>query len=254
MLNEQEMGPSRDQMRFGFLLAFLSAAVAIPVVGLLAFEKPSPGTVGFFVRGPYFWPKLIWCEILLAVLCLGGVWQSGGRLLRQRQQTGGGIVVQLVVIAKACYWSLALLLASVFLPDNMQHWEVIAQVLLLVITIGFLASLTIARGLQTHGQTPIPPEVKRPDQLVALLASIEPVAAGSSPGSVTSLKSLKERINYSLPRVGRIASSLKYREIAGEIEALCAAIESQNQPSAVNEHISRIDRKLTLLVTELAGH
>lgn len=253
MLNEREMGPSREQMRFGFLLAFLSAAVAIPVVGILAFEKPTPGTAGFFVRGPYFWPRLIWCEIVLAVLCLGGAWQMGGRLLRQRQQTGSAIVVQLVLITKACYWSLALLLASVFLPDNMQHWEVIAQALLLVITFGLLASLTIARGLQTHGQTPIPPEVKRPDELVALLASVEPVAVGSSPGCVTNLKSLKDRINYSLPRAGRIASSLRYREIAGEVQALCAAIESQKQPSAVNEHISRIDRKLALLLTELAG-
>lgn len=254
MSNEPEMGPSREQMRSGFLLAVLSAVVAIPVVGLIAFEKPSPGTLGFFVRGPYFWPKLIWCEIVLAALCLGGVWQPGGRLLHQRQQTGGGIVVQLVVIAKACYWSLALLLASVFLPDNTQHWAVIAQVVLLVITVGFLASLTIARGLQTDGQTPIPPGVKRPDQLVSLLASIEPVAAGSLPGSIASLKSLRERINYSLPRVGRIAASVRYQEIAQEIESLCATIDSQKQSNDVNDQISRLDRKLTLLVSDLTGH
>ena len=246
------MGPSGSRTRIGFLIALISIAVAIPVIGLLAFQSPESPNAGNLVRGQYFIFKLLWCEFLLLVLFVGCIKGLGGQLLRQRQQTGGGIVVQFAIIANACLCSLLILGVSVFLPEKYQQWILIAQIIIVVAAIILVATVTAGRDLQNDGIVPLQDGVKRPDQLVAQIASLENIIISNHPVSAASIKTIKERINYSLPRVGKIAASAMYLDIVKDIESLCAAIESQNGSATINELCGKVDRKITLLIADIA--
>ena len=189
--------------------------------------------------------------MVLSMGCFKGL---GGQLLRQRQQTGGGIVVQFAIIAKACLWSLLILGISIFIPETYQQWILIAQIIIIIAAIILVATVTAARDLQNDGIVPLPYGVKRPDQLVAQITSLEHIIISKHPGSAASIKTIKEHINYSLPRVGKIATSAMYLDIVKDIESLCAAIESQDGSATINELCGKVDRKITLLISDIAGN
>jgi hypothetical protein len=254
MLHQGSMGPSGSKARIGLLIALIFIAVAIPVIGLLVFQSPEPPNAGILVRGQYFIFKLLWCEFLLVVLSVGCIKGLGGELLRQRQQTGGGVVVQFAIIAKACLWSLLILGVSVFLSEKYQQWILIAQIIVVIAAITLVATVTAARVLQNDGIVPPPDGVKRPDQLVAQIGALENIIFSKHSVSAASIKTIKERINYSLPRVGKIATSVIYLDIVKDIESLCDAIESKNGSAAINELCGKVDQKITLLIAEITGN
>lgn len=252
MLKESMMGPQHGSPHRLTTWTLLTCAIAVVVVGMLLFASPDGSEhKTFLVRGPYFWQKVVWCEVLLCILWFGGFRVPSDQLSVQRQQTGGGTVVASAAITNACLWSALILFGSVFLPDDQQRWFVIAQVLIFVTCLVVVMSVGHARRLQNDGIAPIPADVKDPEQLVAQLTVHERRLIMSNPQLARAIKSIRERINYSLPRAGNISTSSRYLELTRQVDALCAILGSEGADTFPSAHIRELDDSVTRLVAEL---
>lgn len=252
MLNRLSMGPSAAAVRLASLVAWLATTVAVAVFAVGSFHAPSDTQSGFWVRGAYFWQKLLWFEVTLLMWFIANVF-FGAKVLRERQQTGGGVVFAWQAWHIGIIGVLVLTAASSVASDRNQWWFVVAQLIVLSGVIFGASAATIARRMQNFDVSPIASDIRRPDELKALLATAESLCRTSHQPIAAELKALREKLTYSLPRVGQISKSTRYARLALETEELCAAIEQGRVPGPGSLAVSRLDVAFELLRHELSS-
>ena len=242
----------RPSLKAGFsvvpVLVVLGAAVAIPT--LVTDVQPS-AELGMWTRGRYFWPKVIAFE---AVLFAG--WFSAKVLARRvfsrPKMTGGAAVTDFVVLAIGFGLLLALIAASAFVPDDVLGWFIAGGVLVAVATALLQSALLTAAAAQDVGLATPTGGVPSPEKLVALLRAVECSELAQEPETSAEIKRLREIIAHSLPRVGRIASSVTYAAIADEISSLHASSEGVGDAKRLHESCRQIMTLLNRLQVEFS--
>lgn len=252
MLTIEQMGPNPKTTRLLSIITFLITIFAIAIVGLLVFPDNEPVN-SFWKRGDFFWVKLLWCEVLFCFAWFFGLQFPFLNLLGQRQQTGGAILATSSVVVSNCAWSYFILFVSAFLPDGRQYstFLIVAQIALIVNCFWQVMILSHARHLQNDGVIPISPSTKQPEALIAQLSISEKSIAAKDESLARSIKALYEKLNYSLPRVGKIASSSRYFSLANNIDLFCNSIDINSDLTEVRLELEKIDRELVLLIAEL---
>jgi len=235
------------------IITYGAIAIAVPSVAMLLFSDGVVGNSSFWVRGGYFWHKLLWAEVVILLAWWGGAFLNSA-VMHERKLVGGAFVTNAVVFQLGCFSSLLLLLAGTFLEAEHTYWLVVAQILLVVATMLVLALVGGSRNYQADGLVPIESAIQNPDQLAARLTLVETLLKTEPHEAQRSLKALRERIDHSLPRRGRIASLQSYRAFAKEVEALCRVIERDDRSVDMQQEAARIDRVLSSLLSDLASH
>ena len=252
MLNANEMGSSTKSTSLLAIITFISTAILIAIIGMLIFTENSPPNA-FFGRGEYFWGKLIWCEVLFFSAWYFGLQCSFKSLLGQRQQTGGAIPVISYSILSTVFFSYLILLISLFVP-NVRIYNVllfIAQLIVIVICLWKVMVLSYSRNLQNDGIVPIPEGVKTPASLVVQLALIEKSFFSGDSSIPKRVKILREKINYSLPSIGKISSSEKYIMLVSKIEVLTLLSENGVDEAELVRELNEMEGMLSHLISEL---
>jgi hypothetical protein len=265
---------TRNQLSIVTLVGFVVTGLAIlgVILTLLPAEQHSL----------YFWQRIGWLEFLNLL-----VWAAWSGFLvpaldrvTGRQGISGitpaiGIVVTLYAVFSAAIMVLHALLTNEDLyyfiePIRLDYpiatWileqyslplQIIIAAIALVILIFFYISLIGVRV----GTERLPAEISTPYQLGALLRSYEdtlPKEAGSNELK-DSIKALREKLTYSLPPVGSIASSQGYAELSGEIKGFCSQLQTISAPGehlpeiykTTSEQARRLQSKVALIVEGL---
>ena len=236
-------------MHISALLTLMAASVIIP----LLISNPSIlGDSGVFVRGRYFWPKIIFFELFLL---LG--WTAGKPVTRKMLNIRwmiGGAAVTIWVIWNLVYGLILLLFVfSAFLPDDKLGWCVAIGVFFVAIATIFIAAAAHSGEAQLVGIKQLPEDIPSTSTLTSQLHAAEFMLPASETLSLAEIKQVRERIFYSIPSFGKIASSSNYAELAVEVRLLIELAKSQGSAERIFESCRNANILLDRVRAELSG-
>lgn len=190
-------------------------------------------------RSPFFWYRVLWTAFLATMM-----WASGGALIMgaadrdvDRQQTAGLLpAVGLVVISYAAASFIVMLLFMLVADGNSpSKANLVVQVILAGTAGVFCAFLSLARSSSSSGLATFPPGIPAPTVLATHIEEQEQrcKSMGTDAAQIAAeLKQLRETIEYSLSRVGSIASSDNYKGFATKVLDFCADLSTADSGSA----------------------
>ena len=245
MLQNNQIGPTQSHVSVISIATYLVSAISILTIGVIIFNETDE-VKNIFTRGEFFWHKLIWVEILFFVFWYFGLQMSFSNMLKQRQQTGGAIFAISEAVSIACLSSFALLSLSVFFGDSSGSlkFTFFAQVLIIVLCLWKVMVLSQARILQNDGLAILHYSIVPPKILAAKLLTLEKYSLDERPELSKRIKSLREKITYSLPSYGNISRSTGYTSLISQIDQL---IEHTNKLNNITEIDASVDRAEILL-------
>ena len=193
---------------------------AFAAIGLLLFSEKEPAD-SFWYRSELFTIRLVWFEVLFSVGWFAGIVAPIHHLLKYRQQVGGGYLAITASVINATVLSIIVLFLSLFFPRNRfyDNLPVAIQIGIFLFCLIKIFLLKYAQSCQVDGLNVIPTNVKTPEQLLGMLTICEQQPIVIDKYS-TAVKRVKQKIKYSLPQAGKIASSEHYKELAATIEKL----------------------------------
>lgn len=209
-------------------------------------------------RSVHFWPRVLWTEFLILL-----VWAYFGGYVAvlfskdDRIRGLGGIMPALgIIVFSYAIMSFALMLVSAYLPPS--DWagrihmagQVVRFAGAVVIGVFLCFSLFMAR----HGAEPIPNTIESPSQLAQSLRFQENRLSTSDSNRtierrhdlLKAIKSLREKITYSLQHVGAIGQNQHYRDFSHEISLVCEKL------GAIDLNASESSVTAANLVSEMA--
>lgn len=207
-------------------------------------------------RSPYFWQRILWAIFLAGLVwAFVGGFVSNALLGRKESRGDGGILPAFGVLAVGyAAASLTLMLLQAWSPENelLNRFHLAGQIVLLAAVGIVCVLLNISRTASAHGTEPIPEGVRSPAALSSLIKAEENRLAQSEPRkdleSLPSLlKTLRERIQYSLPHVGEIGVMSEYRVFAESVEKIC------HDTSEIVQHPADAGNRLSLLKQEVSN-
>lgn len=218
-------------------------------------------------RSPYFWHRILWAQFLAALIwAFVGGFVSNALLGRKAPRAEGGIspAFGFVVTAYASL-SAALMLFHAFLPENdfLNRYHLAGQILLMALAGTVCVFLNISRTAAAHGIEPMPDGVRSPAELGTLLKTEESRLQGDKQNGVESLavvlKTLRERIQYTLPHVGEVGTRGDYKAFATAVEKVCQKVAAnsrvtapaENQTNALTREVSDLTLKVELIADSL---
>jgi hypothetical protein len=255
-LSEKEgkslLGPSVKQLPnlpISALLALMAASATIP----LLISSPSIlGDAGVFVRGQYFWPKLIFFEIIL--LIGWGAGQPIAQKMRESRWMVGGAAVTIWVVWNLAYGLfLLLIILSSFVPDDKIGWSIAFGFFLAASTTVVIAAVAQSVESQLVGIEQLPPAATVTATLTAQLRAAESMLPASEASTLIEIKRVRERISYSIPSVGKIAASTTYAELATEVRLLLDLVTTRGSTERIIESCRNANLLLDRVRTELSG-
>jgi hypothetical protein len=206
-----------------------------------------------------FWYRVFWTAALNTIFWFGA---SGWFNIKS---AGIAIVPSLsFVIGLTCLFSFGLMLFAAFQPTflNIQHYHIAAQIVL------FALSALISTGLQVAGHyaatdTVLPPNAaKSPlvlcDTLELLERSLSAHTSATDTKLAQNLKSLREKIRYSLQDSPKTRVNPEYVSFVGSVESLCATTESTVSSGLpadnleLNSAISKLISQVQILSSSMA--
>ena len=199
-------------------------------------------------RSVYFWYKVAWVEFLAVV-----VWAYlGGASWSITPATGKGVLGALsgYGLLVFCYAGMSFLL--VLLGNWLGRGQWVAQFGLMLGFALLYVTLDLARVGAVVGAEPIPSEIRAPLELAAMLRLHEDrLWTSSSEAGIRRLseaiKVLRERLQYSLPHVGRLGQIQEYHEFARQTEAFCSDLQDLPVDSPEQATVARFrDRAMRL--------
>jgi len=205
-----------------------------------------------------FWYRVFWTAALNALFWFGA---SGWFNIKS---TRIAIVPSLsLVIGLTCLLSFSLMLFTAFHPTfaNIHHYHIAVQIVL------FALSALLAVGLQVAGHyaasgTELPPAAaKSPlvlcDSLELLERTLSATSGAGHKEIAQSLKSLREKVRYSLQDSPKTRVNPAYSTFIIEVESLCNTPElstvSSGLPLGRIEEIKTIISKLTSQVSVISS-
>ena len=104
------------------------------------------------------------------------------------------------------------------------------------------------RDLQNDGMKTLPEGVKTPDDLVNELQLLE-TSNDLTDDEKKVIKRIREKIKYSLPRVGRISTSENYKLLVEEIESF-SKISAEERTKQLASFEAGVMKKILMLQNE----
>jgi len=247
MLQEKQID---TKTKFSLLIAvYPICIISFVAIGLLLFSEQEPAD-SFWCRSSLFYIRLIWFEALFSIGWFAGIVEPVRHLLKYRQQIGGGYLAMASSVLNATVLSIIVLFISIFFPrsrfyDNLPIAVQIGIFLFCVIKI-FL--LKYAQSCQVDGLNVIPTNIKTPEQLLGMLTICEqqPIVIDKF---AIAVKRVKEKIKYSLPQAGKIASSENYKKLAAAVEALHDKI-MEGQYDSISTDLLIIERNIVETIAD----
>jgi hypothetical protein len=213
------------------VVGFLITAITIAVLPMLIVQPEN--------RSEYFWQRILWTEFLAIIF-----WVFQGNFIAVVFPTGkdskglAGMLPSLgIVITFYTTASLILLLVHAWYPNNevLNHFHLPAQVVIAAIALLTSIFLTYSLPAPGYDAEPIPRELKSPSELGMLLHTEEDRFSpsglkGNIQDEVISLynaiKSLREKLIYSLQGVGAIGTNQNYIGFVKDVQTFCQDISS----------------------------
>ena len=233
----------------GFVVTAI-AVVAIPCVLISQAD-----------RTVQFWPRISWA-LFLTLLAWGSVAAfTGVATARSRGVSGvAGITpaaLLLVILYAAISFGLMLAHVLVGPGDTANRMFLAVQIAAAVgLAIVLLALLSARRGA-VAGAESIPADISTPTQLAALIRHEEArLSAAEAAFLVSQMRTLREKITYSLHWVGAIGRNEDYRRFATDVSDVCttaAALkaDSQSDVDTLRGRFEELIRRVDLIVEML---
>ena len=199
-------------------------AIAFAAIGFLLFDA-DPTAKGFWVRSDLFYVRLVWFEMVFFFAWFGAFVGPIGEIFGRPRQTGGVPIAIAASVCNAALLSMVMLFCWLFLPRSRFYdtLPIALQIIIAVVCIVKVVMLRIAGAAILAGMDRIPADVKTPDQLSAMLTIClkQPIVEDRY---FKTLEKCKNKVDHSLPRVGKIARSADYKSLAEKTEALYDAL------------------------------
>lgn len=249
MLNSTQMDPQNKSGSILWVAWLPIVMVVSAIVGLLLFSPDEPAG-SFWCRSDLFWVRLAWYETILILAWIFGVVIPLKELHAHRQQIGGGFAIASAIVLNAAALSLIILFGSLFLPDTrfFRNLPIVIQLIIIVICLLKITFLKQAQALQNDGMNLIPKKLKSPDELCAFITICE-AQPDLDPDLAKKLKGSRERIKYSVPKVGKVATSTHYESVVKLVDATYDEMMSGKRET-IGGSLDSLDRAITLLIVE----
>lgn len=243
--NNVSTTPSKIILHIIFVLIMVFAALW----GFFMFSENNAHN-SFFQKTDFFWIRLLWFEAIVAVLWYAFTGNYLKKILSEREQTGAINVVIGSVFFKLSIYSFIIWLIGCFLPPTAlwQGWMLLAQFVVIVLNVLVLYLLPHMRDLQNDGMKTLPEGVKTPDDLVNELQLLE-TSNDLTDDEKKVIKRIREKIKYSLPRVGRISTSENYKLLVEEIESF-SKISAEERTKQLASFEAGVMKKILMLQNE----
>lgn len=210
-----------------FFAVWVVIVAGIIASALMVFSPDS--TSEYLCRGEFFT-----LNVILTVLFVSCMWWGGGvafkKLIKvsEEDKAGGHIPAIAAAIFNTSAISLILLAVFAFALKDKYHAifggiEILLWVLCVVRV--FMMSSTVK--FQSVGMEELAEAIKKPDQLAAYLSICER-QKGLSATTLANIAKCKNTISFSIPKVGNIAKSDMYKDIAKRIEDLYNNMQNEN--------------------------
>ncbi len=206
--------------KVSLLVVWLMVALGIAVAAVLAIPSD--------VRSDYFWLRLIWTEILWALVALSASFMA---LVAARQEDSigrfGGIApAVIVVVAVYATLSFAAMVFDLIVAggnSTTTHW--ILQIVFLVGAGATISLLSISRAGATGGLHFDRSKALSPQQMHDRLALEEASLHGPTlDGLRADVKMLRETLVFSLHESESLSNRADYQELSKAISALCSRV------------------------------
>lgn len=189
-------------------------------------------------RSKYFWVNVLWVEVLaILIWCYLG-W--GTKIIIQSAEKGGrsAALLPALGISIFTYASLSLffIISSSLMPDNvwLSSYHLARQIVLIFLFLVVSIGLYFAAKIAEQDSKSFSSTFRSPEQLPVLI-QIEEVRILKMPENgdeissfLKSLKSLREKISYSLPSIQVIGSDSQYRNFVEHVESFTVSINKCN--------------------------
>jgi len=237
--------PSKIILHLVFALIMVFAALW----GFFMFSADKASS-SFFQKTDLFWVRLLWFEAIIAVLWYAFTGSYLNKILSESKQTGAINIVVGSVFFKLPLYSLVIWIVGCFLPTSAswQGWVLLAQFAVIVFNVLVLYLLPHMRNLQNDGMESLPEEVKTPDDLVNELQVLE-ASTDITEDEKKVIKRIREKIKYSIPRVGKISTSESYKLLVGEIESF-SKNSAKDRTTQIATFEDSIMKKILILQNE----
>ena len=249
MLQVKQNGVNYRKNQILAIVLYPICLISFAVIALLLFSDSEPED-SFLRRSELFYIRLIWFEILFSFAWFAGCIGPIGNMLRYRQQTGGGYAVIAAIVLNATALSILILFFSIFLPRSrfFDILPVVIQILIIVVCSMKMVYIKYAQAWQMDGLNVIPNTIKTPEQLVAMLVICEQQPIIVDNFSVP-IKRVKEKMKYSIPKVGKVSSSESYKDLAILVESFYDKLMAGKYKD-ISADILAIEKKIIAVVSD----
>jgi hypothetical protein len=242
----------------------------ISIVGIIGWLVTSAAIVALWLllypaakRPGYFWGMIAWTEFL-NLLVWGGI--TFFPLLfvpddRNRRGLGGVYPTAAIIVYVYAALSFLFLLGLALFPESafFRGFQIPGQVILLVLAGVLVMILFFSLMGARAGAEPLPEGLLSPTELATMLNVEASRFTGKGEKAVNlhdELRLLGEKIEHSLPHVGRIGRNEHYMAYTKEIQALCAEVASLDTGADEGiekalETVAKLSSKVALLVESL---
>ena len=215
------------------LVGYLVTASAIVAIALLLVAPEQ--------RSGWFWVVILWSSflVLLRWLYVAGFMSLVYREWRTVPGLGGIMPAVGILITGYTGASYVLLLLAAQLHSSattrvffVAQIALTATVLVLGVFIYFVRAGAIA---DTEA---VPSGVRKPAELAARLKTEEDRLSHQDNKDLrVAVRSLREKIEYSIPHVGRVGTNAVYVDFAGGVQALCEEVSALNLQAVDRDHL-----------------
>ncbi len=204
-------------------------AIGIFGIGLLVVPTES--------RSNLFWPRMLWTEFLALLIWFSlTAFFRNAALGREDKNRVMGILpaTQMILVIYAALSFLLMITHSHMQETGLgNRMHLMLQIGLAAVTGILFVFLNITSAAAGHGLEKTFAFGMSPAELCASIREQEERIHGfpklpSSTQMERSLKSLREKIHYSLPAVGQLGASSAYREFSQEVQAACDELAFQD--------------------------
>lgn len=232
--------------RLACFLGYLITSCAVLALPVIALPPEN--------RSAYFWYKVAWTELLSLIVWayIGGFFWSLFPSSRKPRKLAGILpATGLLVVGYAITSFLLVLLCD---WPGRGHW--VGQVVLLLVFALLLIFFEFVRIGAALGTEPMPCGVGAPQDLAAMLRYHEdrlwvlPPEVAVRQLSDT-IKTLREKLQHSLPDAGLIGQTQEYQEFVRQTEAFCTELHTIPSDGVENAKVSRLRDVATQLTAQI---
>ena len=229
-----------------WVLLYLICMIGFTAIGLLLFSDKEP-VDSILHRSELFYPRMIWFETLFTIGYFFGFIEPIIQLFKFRKYVGGGYIAIAATILNSTILSIIILFVSIFFPRSrfFDTLPIIIQIGIFLFCLAKICFLKFAQAGQLDKLNEVPINLKTPEQLLAMLSICEqqPIIIDKFSKHI---KKIREKIQYSIPQRGKIATSSSYREMALLLEKFYDDLmngqyeEIQTQLAKIEQGIIRV--------------